>query len=258
MQTIVYNFDKIKISKNFKHYYLNNLPLTRLSVSKRGLIALSKVKKHVRDNLDSLPLIPLKKFNMLYAHSRDIEGGTKLKLGEKFISFDVSNCFPNIALNNGLITQELFDRINKLKKNERLMTLGAVSSESITRKINTDTGEFEDKKNEAVSKEFFNTLLCVLEKNNMRIDKFFKTVDVLHYFFYCDAVFIEISNFHWAMGRGVNLFTYLKSLLPYSLENELLTIIEEPKEIVPFSFCKTKKTQIVMKNKKGVKKTYVI
>lgn len=120
-------------------------------------------------------------------------------VNDTFVQLDIRNCYPSIAVDNGLTTTEIFNEMNNLQKEERLVVLGAVSS-SKTERVFTGTKrngsmKFKTIHKPATNEYFFFNLMNILSEINRNVIKKLTILGVYKYLIYCDAVLIKEKDY---------------------------------------------------------------
>lgn len=191
MITATYLRDKIVTTTTTTTYIYQGQVINKPTVSNRALSTISKIKSYINKEkpyLKGVSKLPLDEKRLFLNQN--------LTEGLEYVEIDISNAFPTIAHNIGLINDELFERISKLPKSERLMTLGAISSNKTVTTYDEQGNIIDEKKIKPFSDAFFNLILKKMEDIN---DKVKSLLDYFYpsygYLMYMDAFLIEKGRF---------------------------------------------------------------
>lgn len=178
------NYTRIIKMDEVKYFFFDE------DLSFKGLSVMAKVKSEVNKNSDKIKFVwsPDK---IKYA----VYNFNKLKPHRKIyncIEIDIKSAYAYSFFNLGLISEDLFNEINKLRKTDRLKVLGSVA----TRKIITEYTRGTKREQKIVTNE--NTRNCWFAATNL-VDKVMgscrKEIKNSFLFYFVDGIYIEPERF---------------------------------------------------------------
>lgn len=185
------NITKTVITSTTVSKYCGSMITNKKALSAKCLNLIQRQKKFVL-TLDNI--VKIKHVEGLYLtnlDSKDVNGD--------FAQIDIKNCYPSIAIDNSLTSLEIFNELNNLPKEERLVVLGAVSSsktERVFKKARVNgTLEFETIYKPATNEYYFFNLMNILSEINRIVLTKLSNLGVEKYLIYCDALFVKQKDY---------------------------------------------------------------
>lgn len=205
------NITKKVITSTTVSEYSNGMITNKRALSAKCLNLIQRQKRFVL-TLDNI--LKIKQVNGLYLTNLDSND-----INKDFAQIDIKNCYPSIAIDNGLTTQDIFDELNTLPKEERLVVLGAVSSAKTERVFikarSSGVLDFETRHKPATNEYYFFNLMNILSEINKLVLKKLSNLGVKKYLIYCDALFIKQNDYERIKKSVGSLEDYInKSLTP--------------------------------------------
>lgn len=185
------NITKKVITSTTVSEYAGGMITNKKALSAKCLNLIQRQKQYVL-TLDNI--LKIKQVHGLYSTNLD-----ESNVNEDFAQIDIKNCYPSIAIDNDFTSLEIFNELNNLPKEERLIVLGAVSSsktERVFKKARTNgVLDFETVHKPATNEYFFFNLMNELSEINKLVTEKLTNLGVYNYLIYCDALFIKQKDY---------------------------------------------------------------
>lgn len=122
---------------------------------------------------------------------------------DKIYQIDIKSCYPNILLNKGLISNETFNLMSKLNKQDRLSSIGMLASKKNIFSYN-QFGEWE---HEVIQSEYSDYFFYCVQETYKIMDSCKNILDGEFLFSWVDAIYFTGGNFY-----ADKIIRYLKEI----------------------------------------------